>query len=124
MTTMTAKVLLIDDDQGITSMLGRGLNKHGFEVMTTNSSFEGVRWVRMHGPHIVILDLMMPEMNGWQVCREIRTFSYVPIVVYSARNEPRTIASILDAGADKYLVKPVPLNTLALYLRNAVSRTV
>jgi two-component system KDP operon response regulator KdpE len=115
---MPTKILLIDDDQGITGLLSRALSRSGFEVMATNNSSEGVRWARTYCPDIVITDLMMPEMNGWEVCKKIRTFSYVPIIVSSARNEPHVIASVLDAGADRYLVKPYSVGTLVAYIKS------
>ncbi len=121
---MAKKVLLIDDDQGITHLLSRALNRAGFEVMTANDGREGVRRARQYCPDLIVLDLMMPELNGWQACKEIRTFSYVPIVVFSARDEPQTIASILDAGADKFIIKPVSVNTFVAHIKSAVSRMI
>lgn len=79
--------------------------------------------VREKRPHAVILDLMMPDMDGRQVCRAIREFSNVPIIILSALNDPETVASALDSGADDYLVKPVPSDVLAAHLNRLIKRT-
>ncbi len=118
---MTATILLIDDDKDITYLLGRCLNKYGYDVITSNHSGEGVQLARDHDPKTIIMDLMMPEMDGWQVCREIRSFSNVPIIIFSALSEANTITSALDAGADYFLVKPVSITTIVAYLRNAIN---
>jgi two-component system, OmpR family, response regulator len=71
---------------------------------------------------VVILDLMMPGKNGWQVCAEARAFSSVPILILSALDSPGNVASALDAGADDYLIKPVPSNVLIAHLMTMTRR--
>jgi DNA-binding response OmpR family regulator len=66
---------------------------------------------------------MMPDMDGWEVCKAIRKFSNVSILILSALNDPRMVASVLDAGADDFLVKPVPSSVLVAHLRKMVRRT-
>jgi DNA-binding response OmpR family regulator len=117
------KVLSIDDDVAMTELTAMLLRTHGFEVLTSNSVREAIQIVREKQPHAVILDLMMPDMDGRQVCRIIREFSNVPIVVLSALNDPETVASALDSGADDYLVKPVPSDVLAAHLNRLIKRT-
>ncbi|HMZ08924.1 MAG TPA: response regulator [Anaerolineales bacterium] len=117
---MTTKVLVIDDDMAITDLMSMLLKTHGFEVMTTNNGADGVRMVQESSPNVVLLDLMMPEMDGWQVCKAIRNFSNTPILILSAINDPRMVASILDAGADDFLVKPVPSGVLVAHIRKMV----
>jgi len=120
---MTTKVLVIDDDEAITELLSMLLKTHGFEVITSNSGIEGVKLAQERHPQVVLLDLMMPDKDGREVCRIIRTFSNVPILVLSALNDPRVVASVLDVGADDFLVKPVPSSILVAHLRKMVRRT-
>jgi DNA-binding response OmpR family regulator len=120
---MTTKILVIDDDVAITELLAMLLKTHGFDVITSNSGMEGLRIAQEKPPKVVLLDLMMPDMDGWEVCRRIRAFSSVPILILSAINDPRLVASVLDAGADDFLVKPVPSSVLVAHLRKMVRRT-
>ncbi|RJP52508.1 MAG: DNA-binding response regulator [Anaerolineaceae bacterium] len=117
------KVLSIDDDIAMTELTAMLLRTHGFEVLTANSAREAIQIIREKQPHAVILDLMMPDMDGRQVCRVIREFSNVPIIILSALNDPETVASALDSGADDYLVKPVPSDVLAAHLNRLIKRT-
>ncbi len=120
---MPNDLLIIDDDTAITDLLSTLLRSHGFGVMTTNSAVEGLQMVHDKNPGLVILDLMMPEKDGWEVCKSIRIFSNLPILILSAINDPRMIASILDVGADDYLVKPVQSSVLIAHIRKLVRRT-
>jgi DNA-binding response OmpR family regulator len=120
---MTIRVLSIDDDPAMTELLALILKTHGFEPLTTNTSEEGIRLIREASPDVVVLDLMMPDMDGWQVCTEVRKFSSVPIVILSALDSPGLVASALDAGADDYLVKPVPSGVLLASLNQLTRRT-
>ena len=127
---MTTKILVIDDDVAITELMNMLLKTHGFEVFTTNSGVEGVKLVEEHRPSLrsrehfdlLILDLMMPDMDGWQVCKAVRSFNNVPILILSAINDPSMVASVLDAGADDFLVKPVPSSVLVAHIRKMVRR--
>jgi DNA-binding response OmpR family regulator len=78
--------------------------------------------IREVQPDLVILDLMMPEMDGWEVCRSVRQFSQVPIIILSALNDPSMIASVLDAGADDYLTKPTPSRVLVAHINRLTKR--
>jgi DNA-binding response OmpR family regulator len=120
---MPTQILVIDDDLAITDLMSMLLKTHGFEVITTNSGAEGVRLVAEKSPHVVLLDLMMPDMDGWQVSKAIRAFSAVPVLILSAINDPAMVASVLDAGADDFLVKPVPSSVLVAHIRKAVRQT-
>lgn len=117
------KVLAIDDDPAMTELLNLLLQSYGFEVIVSNSGEEGIRVIREQTPDVVILDLMMPGMNGWQVCNEVRKFSRVPILILSALDNPGNVASALDAGADDYLVKPVPSGVLVAHINTLTRRT-
>lgn len=120
---MTTKILVIDDDLAITELMSMLLKTHGFEVFTTNSGADGIRLVKEKLPNVVLLDLMMPDLDGWQVSKAIRAFSNVPILILSAINDPTMVASVLDAGADDFLVKPVPSSVLVANIRKMVRQT-
>lgn len=119
---MTQKVLAIDDDPAMTELLTLLLKTHGFDVLTANSGDEGILIAQKDSPEVIILDLMMPDKDGWQVCKQLRTFSSVPILIFSALDNPGMVASALDAGADDYLVKPVPSGVLIAHLNTLTRR--
>jgi DNA-binding response OmpR family regulator len=119
---MTIKLLVIDDDVAVTDLLSLLLRSQGFEVSATNNSADGLSMIRELEPDLVVLDLMMPEMDGWEVCRSVRQFSQVPIIILSALNDPSMIASVLDAGADDYLTKPTPSRVLVAHINRLTKR--
>ena len=120
--TPTAKILVIDDDTAITELMGMLLKTFGFEVITTNIGAEGIRLASEANPNVILLDLMMPDLDGWQVCKAIRQTSSVPILILSAINDPRMVASVLDVGADDFLVKPVPSGVLVANIKKLLRR--
>jgi len=119
---MTFKVLIIDDDPAMTELLTLLLKTRGLDASMANSGEDGIKLIREISPDVVILDLMMPGMDGWQVCTEVRSFSDVPILILSALDSPGMVASALDAGADDYLVKPVPSGVLIAHLNTLTRR--
>lgn len=119
---MTTKILVIDDDSAVTDLLSVLLRSQGFDVIATNSSSDGLGYARDAAPDMIVLDLMMPEIDGWEVCRSVRTFSQVPIIVLSALNDPSMVASVLDAGADDYLTKPTPSRVLVAHINRLIKR--
>ena len=120
---MPIKILVIDDDSAVTDLLSLLLRSQGFDVTATNSSTEGLTLIHETHPDLVVLDLMMPEVDGWEICKTVRAFSKVPIIVLSALNDPSMIASVLDAGADDYLTKPTPSRVLVAHINRLVRRT-
>jgi len=120
---MPTKILVIDDDTAVTDLLSLLLKSQGFDVTATNNSADGLNLIRENQPDMVVLDLMMPEMDGWEVCKTVRSFSQVPIIILSALNDPSMIASVLDAGADDYLTKPTPSRVLVAHINRLVNRT-
>ena len=120
---MSVKLLVIDDDSAVTDLLSLLLKSNGFEVAATNNSSEGLGMIREISPDVIILDLMMPDMDGWQICKAVREFSQVPIIILSALNDPSMIASVLDAGADDYLTKASPSRVLIAHINRLVNRT-
>jgi DNA-binding response OmpR family regulator len=119
---MPTKILVIDDDVAVTDLLSLLLKSQGFEVAATNNSGDGLNMIREGQPDLVVLDLMMPDVDGWEVCRSVRAFSRVPIIILSALNDPSMIASVLDAGADDYLTKPTPSRVLVAHINRLVKR--
>lgn len=116
------RILVIDDDQAMTEMLRLVLEPNAFEVYEAHSGPEGIDATRRLNPEVVVLDLLMPGMDGWEVCKEIRTFSQVPILVLSAISKPGIIARALDEGADDYLLKPMPSSVLIAHLKRLARR--
>ncbi len=120
---MSLKLLVVDDDWAVTDMLSTLLKLQGFEVATANRGTDCLAMVREKMPDLLLLDLMMPDMDGWAVCRELRLSSNVPILILSALNDPLKIASILDAGADDYLTKPVASSLLLARINRLLKRS-
>jgi len=120
---MKPLVLIIDDDPAITDMLSVLLGANGYETVLANTGTEGLRMIREQSPHLVIVDLMMPDLDGWQLAKAAREFTSIPILVLSALDEPSIVASVLDQGADDFLVKPVSSAVLLAHLNKLVRRT-
>jgi DNA-binding response OmpR family regulator len=114
---VSTKVLVIDDDPTITQIYHDILTTEGFEVFLANSGPTGLEAAQKLKPDVIVLDLMMPGMNGWEVCRQIRTFSQAPILMITAVVDPDGVMRALEAGADDYLIKPVPLGVIATRIR-------
>jgi DNA-binding response OmpR family regulator len=117
------KILVIDDDPAMTDLLKLLLEPASTDILTANSGPDGILLAKTKAPEVIILDLMMPDMNGWQVCKAVREFSKVPILILSALDSPGLVAAALDAGADDYLIKPVPSSVLMAHIQNLVRRT-
>jgi two-component system KDP operon response regulator KdpE len=117
---MAIEVLLIDDDPDLSVILRTLLRGQDFQIQAVCSGEDGIRACQENPPDVVILDLLMPEMDGWEVCERIRGFSDVPILILSALGAPGSVARALDAGADDYLIKPVHASLLASRLRALV----
>jgi DNA-binding response OmpR family regulator len=116
------KVLIIDDEVSLTDMLNEALRRD-FTVCVANSGVDGVKAVEEFKPDVIVLDLMMPGMNGWEVCRTVRAFSHVPILVLSAVVNPDKVMQALDAGADDYMIKPVSLTSLTSRLKRLTQQS-
>jgi DNA-binding response OmpR family regulator len=122
-TGMTKKVLAIYDHPDITELITRLLLTHGFTVLTANTGEDGIEIAQKEHPDVIILDLRKPSIDSWQLCKQIRIFSTIPILIFSVFDDPAIIASALDAGADDYLVKPVPDAVLIAHLNTLTRRT-
>lgn len=116
-------VLVIDDDPAMTDLLKIILSSYHMEVRAVNDGQSGLNCLNEHLPHLIILDLLMPELDGWKVCRSIKQTFQIPIIVLSAIDSPKMIADALDAGADDYLIKPVTSASLIAHINTLVRRT-
>jgi DNA-binding response OmpR family regulator len=103
-------------------MLKLSLEPESFDVATANSGEEGLAVARQGDPEVVILDLVMPGVTGWQIGKAIREFSRVPILVLSALDKPEVVTKALNEGADDFLIKPVSTEVLVAHLNNLSRR--
>lgn len=103
---MAERILAIDDDHLVLRLIQHSLERLGYEIITAEDGRSGLQQFHEKKPHLIILDLMMPHMDGWETCRSIRTISKVPIIILSARGSQQDVLKGLKMGADDYLVKP------------------
>lgn len=118
----TKKVLIVDDDIDTSSLLKIILEPYAYEVFTANSGMRGVELARELNPDVMIIDLLMPGMDGLNVCIEVRKFSNMPILVLSAVDRPGIVTEALHKGADDYLCKPLNSNVLIANLNKLIRR--
>ena len=102
--------ILVDDDRNICELLKLYLENDGYTVFVANDGQEAVEMFQSKAPELVLLDIMLPKMDGWQVCREIRKKSNVPIIMITAKSETFDKVLGLELGADDYVVKPFELS--------------
>src|SRR5580698_6660347 len=114
------KVLVVDDDPSLLKALRIGLRARGDDVLAAHTGAEAITQVALEGPDLVILDLGLPDLDGIEVCRRIREFSQVPIVVLSAYGDERRKVEALDGGADDFVTKPFGMAELEARLRVAL----
>lgn len=115
-------VLVIDDDTAMTDLVKLLLRPAFPEVVAVNSGTEGLRLIRENDPDAVILDLMMPDLDGREICLAARQTSDVPILILSALDTPGMVADALNAGADDYLIKPVTQNMLITHVTKLLQK--
>ena len=109
---MSQKVLVVEDDINIAELLRLYLQKDGFEVSHAADGGKAVEMAKEIQPDLVLLDIMLPVMDGWQVCRELRKTMKMPIIMLTAKGETEDKVSGLEMGADDYIVKPFDLDEL------------
>jgi two-component system KDP operon response regulator KdpE len=119
---MSVKLLLIDDDVSLCEAVRFMLTKKGFEVEVAHSAISGLQKAYALKPDIVILDIMLPDMDGWQTCRRFREMSDVPIIMLTALGSEENVVEGLNLGADDYIVKPVTADELAARIRALLRR--
>ncbi len=116
------KILIIDDDPIMTELLRLVLQPTA-EVIVAHSGGDGIKFAGELLPDIIIVDGMLPDMEGVQVCQAVRQFSSIPIMILSALDTPRAIAAALNMGADDYMVKPVSCNLLLARIYQLIRRS-
>ena len=120
---MGDKLLVIDDDPGLLSLLKLGLEKDGFEVVTAETGKEGLRQAYALHPDAIILDIMMPDMDGWMTCQRLRQVCDIPIILLTARGDKMDVVRGLSMGADDYLTKPCSFEELKARIHTAIRRS-
>jgi two-component system response regulator MtrA len=121
--TTSSRILVVDDDQAIAEMVGIVLRGKGFEVVTTADGASALDSFDRLDPDLVLLDLMLPGMDGIEVCRSLRRRSGVPIIMLTARSDTADVVEGLEAGADDYLTKPFETEELVARINARVRRT-
>jgi two-component system, OmpR family, response regulator MprA len=120
---MNERILIVEDDPAILKMLQRGLAFEGFVVDVATDGRMGMNQARDHRPDLVVLDWMLPGLDGLEVCRRLRSSSSLPILMLTAKDTIQDRVQGLDAGADDYLVKPFNLEELLARIRALLRRT-
>ena len=106
------RILIVDDEPNILRFVGEGLRLEGYEVAEAQDGEEACRFVEECSPDLMILDIMMPKMNGFEVCRQVRMWSLVPIIMLSSKDSVMDKARSLNLGADAYMSKPFGIDEL------------
>lgn len=116
------RILVIDDDPKIRAMLTRSLEYTGYQVLTADDGLRGWETALREKPNLVILDIMLPGLDGYEVCQEIKKITDIPVLMLTAKDEVRDRVKGLDYGADDYLVKPFALEELQARIRVLLRR--
>jgi len=120
---MGKKILIVDDDEVLVRLIDQVLTQKGYEVLKAGNGQEGLRLLFAHKPDLVLLDVVMPKMDGWQTCSRIRDVSDIPIIMLTGKQRAEDdIVRGLDYGADDYLLKPVGNRELVARVRAALRR--
>ena len=116
------RILIVDDERQIARVLSRGLMTKGYDVHVAADGETALQTFSDWHPHLIITDLSMPNMDGLELCRRLRAFSDVPIIVLSVKGEERAKVEALDAGADDYVTKPFGMDELLARVRATLRR--
>ncbi len=117
------KILIIDDDVNICELLRLYLEKEGFSTETATDGLKAIDTFKSASPDLVLLDIMLPGLDGWQICREIRKFSQVPIIMLTAKGETFDKVLGLELGADDYITKPFEPKEVIARIKAVLRRT-
>lgn len=120
---MQYKILIVDDDANICELLRLYLEKDGFETLVANDGRTAVDYALKHSPDLILLDIMLPVLDGWQVCREIRKSSQVPIIMLTAKGETFDKILGLELGADDYVCKPFDTKEVIARIKAVLRRS-
>lgn len=119
---MTEKILVIDDEDMTVQLIAILLERRGYEVIKAYRAEDGLRKAYRTHPDLILLDIMMPDMDGWEVCRRLRELSDVPIIFLTAKDDVRDVVKGLEMGADDYIVKPYDNNELVARVKAHLRR--
>ncbi|GCE23808.1 response regulator transcription factor [Dictyobacter kobayashii] len=123
MTSKKTMILTADDDPQLLRLVSRNLEFDGYEVITARDGQEALTMIEANHPDLILLDVMMPKMDGLAVCQYVREFSAVPIIIVTARGQDSDKVKGLDLGADDYLTKPFSIEELLARVRAVLRRT-
>ncbi len=119
---LDTKILVIDDDLQMCETLKNYFEKEGYEIKAVNDGVSGVDSFKLYDPDIVLLDIVLPKKDGWQVCREIREVSNKPIIMISTKSDTFDKVLGLELGADDYLIKPFDIKELSARIKAVLRR--
>jgi two-component system KDP operon response regulator KdpE len=118
-----SRILIVDDDLGVLKSVRANLQARGCETLAAMDGAEALQVIERELPDLIILDIMMPKMDGFEVCRRIREWSQIPIIMLSARHDVEEKVKCLNSGADDYITKPFGVNELMARVRAVLRRT-
>ena len=116
------KILVVDDDSNISDLLKMYFENEGYDVKTASDGVEGLNYFKIFEPDLVLLDIMLPKKDGWQVCREIREMSSKPVIMITAKGEVFDKVLGLELGADDFVVKPFDMKELSARVKAVLRR--
>ncbi|MGH2376423.1 MAG: response regulator [bacterium] len=116
------RILLVDDDGKLLPLLERGFRVEGFEVLAATTGAHGIELARTHSPDVVVLDIGMPDLNGFDVCRQLRMNVDAPVIMLTARDEVEDKVRAFGLGADDYVTKPFAFDELVARVRAVIRR--
>jgi DNA-binding response OmpR family regulator len=116
-------IMVVDDEKNICKLLRLYLEKEDFDVTICNNGSDAISLIRQNQPSLVLLDIMMPVIDGWEVCRQVREFSNVPIIMLTAKGETFDKVMGLDLGADDYIVKPFDTKEVVARVKAVLRRS-
>lgn len=119
---MPSKILIVDDDPMLSELIGYNLESEGYAIVRAQDGREGLRKFEAEQPDLVILDVSMPKLNGWEVCERIRAVSDTPVMMLTAQGQEEDIVRGLNLGADDYLTKPFQVRVLLARIRATLRR--
>jgi len=119
---MTRKVLVVDDKKNVQILLTDFLTAQGFEVISASDGFEALDLIREHAPEIILLDIMMPNMDGYQLISKLRKESQIPVIMITAKQQESDLIRGFDLGADDYITKPFRMRELLVRMRAVLRR--
>ncbi len=120
---MDSKILIVDDDTNICQLISLYLKKEGYSIKTANNGEAAINILKSEDFDLMLLDVMMPKLDGFEVLKQVRVFSNIPVIMLTARSETMDKIQGLDAGADDYLTKPFEPQELILRIRAILRRT-